>query len=60
MAELIKDPKRRIAMGKRARYRAETDFQESKYVESHLELIQSIQSPLADAGSAPAGGGKPS
>jgi len=43
MAELIKDPKRRLAMGRRARYRAQTDYREEVYVERHLQLIRSIQ-----------------
>jgi len=43
MTELIKDPERRLAMGRRARYRAETDFLEETYVERHLQLIRSIE-----------------
>jgi glycosyltransferase involved in cell wall biosynthesis len=48
MAELIKDPERRRAMGRRARYRAETDFREDAYVERHLQLIRSIQLRAAE------------
>jgi len=48
MAELIKDPGRRRAMGRRSRYRAENDFREGKYVESHLELIRSLQPSPAE------------
>lgn len=44
IVELIKDPKRRQAMGRRARYRSETDFREETYVERHLNLIRSIES----------------
>jgi glycosyltransferase involved in cell wall biosynthesis len=43
MVDLIKDPERRLAMARRARYRAETDFQERAYVERHLQVIRSIQ-----------------
>jgi glycosyltransferase involved in cell wall biosynthesis len=50
MAELIRDPDRRRAMGRRSRYRAETDFREGKYVESHLELIRSLQPRLTENG----------
>jgi glycosyltransferase involved in cell wall biosynthesis len=42
MAELINDPERRLAMGRQARYRAETDFREETYVERHLQLIRSL------------------
>ena len=42
MADLIKDPERRLAMGRRARYRAETDFREETYVERHLQVIRSL------------------
>ena len=48
MAELIKDPKRRLAMGRRARYRAQTDYREEIYVERHLQLIRSIQPQSAE------------
>jgi len=48
MVELIKDPERRQAMGRRARYRAETDFQEETYVKRHLQLIRSIQPKVAE------------
>jgi glycosyltransferase involved in cell wall biosynthesis len=48
MTELFKDPERRLAMGRRARYRAETDFQEGKYVERHLEVLRSLQPQLAE------------
>jgi glycosyltransferase involved in cell wall biosynthesis len=49
MAELIKDPERRRAMARRSRFRAETDFREGKYVESHLEFIGSLQPHLAES-----------
>jgi glycosyltransferase involved in cell wall biosynthesis len=49
MAELLKDPERRLAMGRRARYRAETDFREDAYVEKHLQLIRSIQPQAAES-----------
>jgi glycosyltransferase involved in cell wall biosynthesis len=48
IVELIKDTERRQAMGRRARYRAETDFREETYVERHLNLIRSI-GPLSAA-----------
>jgi glycosyltransferase involved in cell wall biosynthesis len=48
MAEMMKDPERRQAMGRRARYRAETDFREDTYVERHLQLIRSIQPQAAE------------
>jgi glycosyltransferase involved in cell wall biosynthesis len=68
MAELIKDPERRLTMARRARYRAETDFREEQYVEKHLELIRSVQlqtvrdhgrqsSPQADSPQNPVHGG---
>jgi glycosyltransferase involved in cell wall biosynthesis len=43
ITKLIKDPECRLAMGRRARYRAETDFREETYVERHLQLIRSIE-----------------
>jgi hypothetical protein len=30
-------------MGQRARYRAETDFREDKYVKRHLDVIRSVE-----------------
>lgn len=48
MVDLIEDPERRLAMARRARYRAETDFQERAYVERHLQLIRSIQPQTAE------------
>jgi len=39
MAEIIQDPERYRAMGRRARHRAETDFREDVYVQRHLDLI---------------------
>jgi len=52
MVELIKDPERRQVMGRRARYRAETDFREETYVERHLNLIRSMGSSSAEPHSA--------
>jgi glycosyltransferase involved in cell wall biosynthesis len=49
MAELIKNPERRVAMGRRARERAETDFREETYVENHLQLIRSIHVQAAES-----------
>jgi glycosyltransferase involved in cell wall biosynthesis len=49
MAEMIKDPERRLAMGRRARLRAETDFREETYVERHLQLIRSLQPRTAES-----------
>ena len=40
IAKLIRDPERLRAMGRRGRYRAEVDFGEDKYLESHLRLIR--------------------
>lgn len=40
IAELISDPERLRAMGRRGRYRAEVDFGEDKYLERHLQLIR--------------------
>jgi hypothetical protein len=48
MVELIKDPERRKAMGRRARYRVENDFEEETYVKRHLQLIQSMQPKAAE------------
>jgi glycosyltransferase involved in cell wall biosynthesis len=48
IAELIKDPERRLAMARRARYRADTDFREETYVERHLQLIRLIQRQAAE------------
>jgi glycosyltransferase involved in cell wall biosynthesis len=49
MAEVLKDPERRLAMGRRARHRAETDFREETYVERHLQLIRSLQPQTAES-----------
>jgi glycosyltransferase involved in cell wall biosynthesis len=54
MAEMMKDPARRQAMGRRARYRAVVDFQEETYVERHLQLIRSIQPQAAEGHNAQA------
>jgi glycosyltransferase involved in cell wall biosynthesis len=43
MAELIRSPERMRGMGQRARYRAETDFREDKYVKRHLDVIRSVE-----------------
>jgi glycosyltransferase involved in cell wall biosynthesis len=43
IAELINDPERLHAMGRQGRYRAEVDFGENKYLESHLQLIREIK-----------------
>jgi glycosyltransferase involved in cell wall biosynthesis len=43
MAEIIQDPDRYRAMGRRARHRAETDFREDTYVRRHLDLIRLVE-----------------
>jgi glycosyltransferase involved in cell wall biosynthesis len=43
ITELMNDPQRRCAMGRRARYRAESDFGEDKYVQRHVQLIREIE-----------------
>jgi glycosyltransferase involved in cell wall biosynthesis len=43
MAQLIRDHRSRHDMARRARYRAENDFPEWKYVDRHLELIRAVQ-----------------
>lgn len=43
MAEIIQDPERYRAMGRRARHRAETDFREDTYVQRHLDLIRRVE-----------------
>lgn len=53
MAELINDPQHRRAMGLQGRQRAEIDFGEDKYVDSHLQLIQEVETGAALAPVAP-------
>jgi hypothetical protein len=43
MAEIIQDPERYRAMGRRARHRAVTDFREDVYVQRHLDLIRLVE-----------------
>lgn len=48
MVELLNDPQRRRAMGKRGRQRVQMDFGEAEYVERHLQLIQEVEQGVAD------------
>jgi glycosyltransferase involved in cell wall biosynthesis len=43
MAELIRNPRRCQEMGRRGRYRAETDYKEEKYLQKHIDLLRAIQ-----------------